>query len=204
MMPMPPVLPVLAGQGWSVHKKPVFATRVAGHVSGREIRAPNFAYPLYEFELTFEGLASNAAFPGLGANSLQALMGLYLQCKGQFGTFLYIDPSDHSITGQALAIADGTATTFTFVRTLGTFIEPVSWVTSIAHVYQDGVDQDSGWSLTEPNALTFSSPPGAGVVITADFAFAYECRFLDDQGDFENFMPHLWRVESLRFRSVRS
>jgi uncharacterized protein (TIGR02217 family) len=201
---MPPVLPELAGQGWSVHKRPVFATRVAAHISGREIRAPNFSYPLYEFELTYEGLASNSAYPGVGDNSLQALMGLYLQCKGQFGTFLYVDPSDHSVTAQAIAIADGTTTTFTFARTLGTYIEPVSWVTGIGHVYLNGIDQDTGWSLTEPNALTFSSPPATGAVITADFSFAYECRFLEDLADFENFMTDLWRVESLKFRSVRS
>ena len=37
-MTTPPSFPSLAGQGWSVHKKPIFSTIVASHVSGREVR----------------------------------------------------------------------------------------------------------------------------------------------------------------------
>ncbi len=89
-MTAPPNFPNLAGQGWSTHKKPVFSTLVAGHVSGREVRDALWQYPLWEFELTFDGLASDAtSYPSLGAQSLQSLMGLFLQMQGQFGTFLY-------------------------------------------------------------------------------------------------------------------
>ncbi len=95
-MTTPPSFPVLPGQGWSVHKKPTLSTRVASHVSGREVRSPLYASTLYEFELTYDGLASNAAYPGLGVNSLQSLMGLYIQVQGQFGTFLYTDPTDNT------------------------------------------------------------------------------------------------------------
>ena len=45
------------------------------------------------------------AYPGLGAQSLQSLMGLFLQSQGQFGTFLYTDPTDNSATA-APTIAD--------------------------------------------------------------------------------------------------
>jgi len=41
------------------------------------------------------------------------------------------------------------------------------------------------------------------VAITATFAYAFNCRFLDDQADFENFMNGLWMVSSLKFRSVK-
>ena len=96
----PPAFPVLAGQGWSVHKKPLFSTRVAQHVSGREARTPLFSSPLYEFELTFDALDSGSFYPGLGSNSLQSLMGLFLQVQGQFGTFLYTDPTDNAATAK--------------------------------------------------------------------------------------------------------
>ena len=56
-MTTPPSFPALPGQSWSVHKRPTFSTRVAAHVSGREVRTPFFAHTLYEFELTFDGLA---------------------------------------------------------------------------------------------------------------------------------------------------
>ncbi|MGO9008083.1 MAG: DUF2460 domain-containing protein [Beijerinckiaceae bacterium] len=202
-MTSPPSFPVLAGQGWSVHKRPTFSTRVASHVSGREVRQSLYAYTLYEFELTFDGLASGSSFPGLGSDSLQSLMGLFLQVEGQYGTFLYTDPTDNGVTGQGIAIGDGETTSFTFMRTLGGFIEPVSWVASVANVYLNGTPQDAGWSLTQPNTLTFSSAPGASVVITADFSYAFVCRFLDDVEDFEEFMAGLWKVDALKFRSVK-
>jgi Conserved hypothetical protein 2217 (DUF2460) len=202
-MTTPPSFPVLAGQAWPVHKKPTFSTRVALHVSGREVRAPFYAQTLYEFELTFDGLASNAAYPGLGTNSLQSLMGLYLQVQGQFGTFLYTDPTDNAVTGQAIATGDGSTKAFTFVRTLGGVTEPASWVTLVSNVYLNGIDQPSGWTLTTPNTLTFTTAPGNLDAITASFAYAFNCRFIDDQADFENIMNGLWLVQSLKFRSVR-
>jgi uncharacterized protein (TIGR02217 family) len=201
-MTTPPSLPSLAGLGWSVHKLPSFSTRVAGHVSGREVRAALYSNTLYQYELTFDGLDSGASRPGLGAGSLQTLMGFFLQCQGQFGTFLYTDPSDCTATGQPLGTGDGATTSFAFQRTLGGFTEPVSWVSAVSAVYLAGTPA-SGWSLSQPNTLTFAAAPGNGVAITADFRFAFVCRFLDDQEDFEEIMQNLWQVQSLKFRSVK-
>src|ERR1700733_12673634 len=122
----PPSLPTLPGLAWSRHKKPAFNTRIASHASGREVRVALMNYPLYEFEAAYEGLTSSASgFAGLGASSLQNLMGFFLQLQGQFGTFLYTDPDDSTVTGQGIGVGDGTTTAFTFVRALGAFAEPV-------------------------------------------------------------------------------
>ncbi len=210
-MTTPPSFPVLPGQGWSVHKRPTFSTRVASHVSGREARTPFYSYPLYEFELTFNNLDSLGSFPGLQAESLQSLFGLYLQCQGQFGTFLYTDPTDYVVTGQPIATGDGTRTIFTMQRTFGGFTEPVGWVQSspAPTVYVNGTAVSSGaYTITNPygpnNVLTFTTPPASASTITASFSFAYLCRFLDDQEDFEEFMSGLWKVDSLKFRSVKA
>jgi hypothetical protein len=204
----PPSFPTLAGQGWSVHKRPNWSTIVAPHVSGREVRYANYQYPLWEFELTFDGLTDLASPPGayacLGASSLESLMGLFLQSQGQFGTFLYTDPTDNAVTGQSLGTGDGSTQTFTFVRSLGGFIEPVGWVTSFSAIYLNGIAQGSGWHRYAPNTIVFASAPGAGVAISADFTYAFECRFDADDLDFEEFMSNLWKLESLKFKSVRS
>jgi Conserved hypothetical protein 2217 (DUF2460) len=76
-------------------------------------------------------------------------------------------------------------------------------VTSVSNVYLNGVDQPSGWTLTPPNTLTFTTAPGNLVAITASFSYAFNCRFLDEQADFENIMNGLWLVQSLKFRSVK-
>jgi uncharacterized protein (TIGR02217 family) len=209
-MSTPPLLPTLAGLAWSRHKKPGFKTRVATHVSGREVRVGLQVYPLYEFEATYSGGLTSAASPaaafaGLGASSLQTLMGFFLQVQGQLQTFLYVDPDDNTVTAQGIGLGDGTTTSFIFARGLGGFAEPVGWVTTLANVYLNGVAQSaSTYSLVLPNSLTFNSAPGAGVIVSADFSYAFICRFLDDQMDFEEFMSALWKLDSMKFRSVKA
>ncbi|HVB89244.1 MAG TPA: DUF2460 domain-containing protein [Beijerinckiaceae bacterium] len=203
-MTTPLSFPALPGQGWSVHKKPLFSTLVAKHASGREVRDALWQYPLWEFELAFDALASDSSsYPGLGAESLQNLMGLFLQCQGQLGTFLYFDPTDSAATNQGIATGDGATLSFTIVRTLGGFVEPVGWVTNLASVSVGGVNQASGWSLSAPNTLDFATAPASGALIAASFSYAFQCRFLEDTQDFEQFMQNLWSLKSLKFRSVR-
>jgi len=204
-MAMPPAFPTLAGLGWSVHKKPVFSTLVANHVSGREVRDTLYQNPIWQFELTFDALSSSpTSYPGAGANSLQALMGFFLQMQGQFGTFLYTDPTDSAATNVTFAVGDGATRIFTFNRFMGAFLEPVGWVTSVSNVLLNNVSQASGWSLSAPNSLVFAAAPGSGVSIAATFTYAFECRFDSDDQDFEEFMSSLWRVDSIKLKSVRT
>jgi uncharacterized protein (TIGR02217 family) len=198
----PPLFPSLSGQGWSVVKTPTFSTRVAGHSSGREVRSSLYAHTLYAFELTFDGLDSAGAYPALQAQSLQSLMGFWLSCGGQFGTFLYVDPTDCAAVNQAIAVGDGATTSFVLGRSIGGFYEPVSYVTSVSGVVVGG-SATSAFSLSAPNVLTFASAPASGAQIAASFAYAFRCRFLDDQAEFENFMSGLWRAKGLKFRQVR-
>ena len=55
-----------------------------------------------------------------------------------------------------------------------------------------------------PNSLVFATPPASGAAIAASFAYAFLCRFDDDAAEFEQAMQNLWRLDSLKFRSVRS
>jgi len=118
--------PVLAGQGWSVRKTPRFSTRIAPHVSGREVRDALYLNPIWEYEAVFDALDSSpATYPGLGAQSLQSLMGLFLQCQGPFGTFVYYDPTDYVVSGQPFGVGNGSTTSFQLTRSLGGFSEAV-------------------------------------------------------------------------------
>jgi len=205
-MTTPPTFPSLAGLGWPVKKTPTFSNIVVPHASGREVRAALYRNPIWDFELTIEGLSGDAtSYPGLGASTLQALMDLFLTCQGGFSTFLYVDPSDCAASAQVLANGDGATKSFAFARQLKSagFLEPVGWVTSVAHVYLAGVDQTTGWSLTTPNTLSFGTAPPSGVAISASFSYAFQCRFADDTLEFSEMMQNLWEVKSVKFRSVR-
>jgi uncharacterized protein (TIGR02217 family) len=197
-----PTFPILPGQGWSVVKTPTFSTRIASHSSGREARAALYAHALYAFELTFDGLDSSGANAGLQEQSLQTLMGFWLSCGGQFATFLYADPTDNSVTNQAIAIGDGSTITFTLGRAIGGYFEPVSYVTSVSNVTINGA-ATTACTWNAPNTIAFAAAPASGAPIAASFAYAFQCRFLDDQAEFENFMSGLWRARSLKFRQVR-
>ncbi len=163
-MSAPPAFPVLAGQGSSVHKKPTFSTIVANHASGREVRDALYLNPIWQFELTFDGLdgSGTSEYGGLGAQSLQSLMGLYLQCQGQYGSFLFTDPTDNSVANQPIATGDGATIAFTFARTLGSFTEPVGWVTSVSSLYLNGVSV-SQTGLTAPASASLASVAGGSL-----------------------------------------
>jgi hypothetical protein len=205
MTTTPPSFPTLPGLGWSVKKTPRFATNVATNDSGREVRNPMYTYPLWDFELIIESMASDSVmYPALGSQTLQSLMGLYMNLQGGLGIFLYTDPTDYSVTGQTIATGDGLTTSFNFARTMYNFLEPVGWVLTVANVYLNGTAQSpSLWSLTQPHTLTFTSAPTGTQVITADFTYAFVCRFLEDTLEFEEFMYNLWQAKSVKFRSVR-
>ena len=196
-----PVFSALPGQGFAT-KSPVTASVVADHPSGRSVRTSLYG-GLYEFEVGFEGLAADSGQnPGLAAQSLQSILGLYLQCGGGLGAFLYTDPNDDRVTNQFLATGDGATTQFKFLRSMGAATDVVGYVTSISAVTLNGVAA-TGWTLDAPNVLSFSSPPAADAIISASFGYAFVCRFLDDSVEFETFMQNLWSTKSVKFRSVR-
>lgn len=208
-MATPPTLPTLAGLTWSRHRKPGFKTRIAKHVSGREVRSPLMQYPIYEFEATYSGMLASASpkanVANLGANSQQLFEDFFEQMQGQSGTFLYVDPNDNTVTGQLLGVGDGSTKVFTFARTQpgGGFNMPVGWVTTINNVYVSGVSTGA-YTFAAPNTLTMTAAPAAAAQVTADFVYAFNCRFSDDTMDFEEFMSQLFRLQKVTFQSVKS
>ncbi len=215
------VFPTLAGQGWSVHKKPTWSTIVASHVSGREVRDQLWMNPIWEFELTFNGLdgTSNGAYGGLGAQSMQALMGFFLQCGGQAQSFIYYDSTDYQVTAQNFGTGDGTETAFVLTRSLGGFSEwVVAPVTGTTTLYFPGSEVTAtapaiyeAGSLVSPTAytiangvVTFTTAPANDAALTWSGNFGFLCRFDADTLDFEQFMANLWKAESLKFRSLRA
>jgi len=201
-MAFPPLLPSLPGLSWSVHKKPTFSTRVAPHTSGREVRVGLYTHTIYEFELGYDGLDSGGKRSALQLQSLQTLMGFFILCQGQLNTFLYEDPSDHSVASQVIGTGDGVTTSFVASRTLGLATEPVSYLTSMTGVFTNGAAV-SGAAIVAPNIIQLASAPVTGAVVTASYQYSFNCRFTDDQLDFENILKHVWAIKSVKFRSVR-
>ncbi len=189
---------------------PTWASIVSTHTSGREVVTPLQAYPLHEFTLTYELLedeTSNQTIfqPNAPFTELQQLAGLFLACSAQYGHFYYDFAYDDSRASAEVGIGDGITTIYVVMRAFGPygFSEPVGGLNVLSEVYLNGVVQSSATYTKSGNQIIFMTPPPSGVVITADFSFWYLCRFIEDQHDYEQFMYNLWKMNSLKFRSVK-
>jgi uncharacterized protein (TIGR02217 family) len=203
------IFPTLPGLAWSVTKTPTFQTRIQRAVSGRELRAVDYPYPLWQFALVYDFLRDN---PAAGYDELRTLLGFFMLCQGAFGTFLFQDPSDFQVTGQQIGIGDASTTVFQLQRAMGAslagggFMEPIVAPNAVLAIYVNGIVQAPTTYSVDPTTglVTFSTAPGSGLVIMADFTYYFRCRFVDDKYDFENFMFRLWQLKKLTFISVRS
>ena len=203
------IFPALPGLAWSVTKSPTFQTRIQRAVSGRELRALDYPYPLWQFTLVFDFLRDN---PAAGFDELRTLMGFFMLCQGAFGTFLFQDPSDDRVFGQQIGTGDTLRTVFQLQRAMGKtlpgggFLEPIVAPNVVNAVYFNGIVQDpAAYSVDSMTGLvTFNTAPGRGLIITADYSYYFRCRFVDDCYAFENFMFRLWQLKKLTFISVRS
>ena len=206
----PPVVstekfPLSSGLAWSVHVAPKFKTRVADHVSGREIRTAWQQYAIYDFTLSFDFLRGDST------QEIETLMGFFMARQGQYDTFLLDlgavtqNSADDTVTMGAQGTGDGVTTVFTLMRTVGEATEPVGYVFSadLSAVYVAGVLQDpTSYSFISPNTLTFNTAPGNGSQITASFRYYFVCRFTADTQDFEEFMANLWTLHELKLVTV--
>ena len=84
---MPLVFPTLPGLAWSVTKSPTFQTRIQRAASGRELRALDYPYPLWQFTLVFDMLRDN---PAAGYDELRTLMGFFMLCQGAYGRSCFV------------------------------------------------------------------------------------------------------------------
>lgn len=202
--------PNLATVGWSVHKRPTYASLVSTHVSGREVISPQQAFPLTEFELTYEILRDQTQNQSIDASTApfteyQQLWALFMACNAQWGLFYYSDPSDNSRSVAAIGTGNGTKTVFPVSRAVGTlgFTEPVGGIDQIQAVYFNSVVQSSSIYAKVGNTIVFTSAVGNGVVVTADFSYFFLCRFIEDMIDFEQFLKNRWKLRICKFRSVK-
>ena len=202
------IFPTLPGLAWSVTKTPTFQTRIQRAASGRELRALDYPYPLWQFALVYDFLRDN---PAAGYDELRTLLGFFMLCQGAFGPFLFQDPSDCQATGQQIGVGNASTTVFQLQRAMGAtlpgggFLEPIVAPNVVHTIYLDGITYNPAAYGVDPNTglVTFNTAPASGLIITADFTYYFRCRFIDDKYDFENFMYRLWQLKKLTFISVR-
>ena len=204
---MTAIFPSLPGQGWSVTKAPRFATRIQRAVNGRELRALDQPYPLWNWTLTYPLLRDRSdarATSSPSYDELRTLAGFFLQQQGALQPFLFDDPTDDSVTAQPLGTGDSSRTAYQLVRTMGGFAEPITAPNTVSAVYFDGIVQPAANYTVDAatGVVVFTSPPPSGPSVTADFTYYFRVRFADDTAEFENFMIQLWQARQIKLQSV--
>ena len=209
------IYPTLPGLTYDVKWSPQFynmATDTAS--SGADIDLGLAQYPLHDFELTYSVLRNN--FDSIyGGTEFKTMMGFFLMIGGTKGRFLFDNPDDDTVIGQAEGTTDGVASTFgPLVRTFGVTdynaSEPVGWVDLVrpVNVYLDTVLQDpmSYSIIGDPctQMLKFNDTPTTGQAITMDFSYYYYVKFPTNTNTFEKFMEKLWLLNKVVLHSCRA
>ena len=188
------IFPVLPGLAWDSSKTPTFSGKVLRAVSGKELRAAYWSYPIYSFGLSYSLLRDNSA-----NNELQILAGFFLARQGSFDNFLYTDPSDNSVTGQNFGTGTGAQATFQLVRAYGGFSEPVMNTNGAPSIYVAGVLQTvtTNYTISSLGGVTFVVAPANGAALTWTGSYYYRVRFVQDMAQFVQFMSRFWELKKI-------
>lgn len=158
---------------------PGFANEVIEFAGGAEAVNQNWSRPREEWNVAF-GVKTEA--------DVKELYEFFMVCAGRFHGFRYKNWYDYAaVLPNPIGTGSGALQTFQLYKRylkLGNYLDrkitkPVAGTTS---VYLNGVLQSSGWSIdTTTGVITFTSPPGAGVVVSAAFEFDVPMRFDSDK-----------------------
>ena len=192
------VFPTLQGQAWPVNRKPTFKTKIQQTWSGRELRAQQWAYPIWQFTIAYDYLPTA---------DLQTLAAFYMARGGAFDEFLFQDAHDKTATNVTIGTGDGSTKLFPLVSSFGTYLQPIGCLNgNPTSVKVNGVSKTltTDYTLTGTNgyagnnALNFVTAPGAGQAITASFSFYYRVRFMaDDSCDLSEFVNNVYELQQL-------
>ena len=157
---------------------PGYSTSVVTTVSGHEKRNANWAMARGRWNVA-HGLKNR--------EQVASLIAFFRARKGRAYGFRFKDWTDYRAVGEAIGTGDGTTTTFQLVKHYARAASPRRGrspsrsparsrsISTASHRRPAGA-----WTR-RPGIVTFTSAPGSGVVITADFEFDVPARFDTDQ-----------------------
>jgi uncharacterized protein (TIGR02217 family) len=205
------VFPTLAGLGWDVDRTPKWQNTRQRAFSGAETSIAYWSYPKWKFNLTYNVLREGVfGMPSTTYQEFSQFAGFFNQLYGDFDSFLYTDGQMNSVTDQTIGTGDASTTEFQLVADFGGFVQPIFAPNVITNVKVNGVTLIDGvdytvsvWGDTEPGIITFATPPGNGLSITATFTYYFPCRFDIPELTFKEFMKGLFSVDGVEFSSIK-
>jgi uncharacterized protein (TIGR02217 family) len=142
--------------GWPIKRAPMWSTKIQESISGKEVRLAYYTYPKYKYVIDLNALQSIVS-----ANDFATFLGFYNLRQGQFDTFLYSDPDQNSVTGQAIGTGNGSTAAYQLVNSYGTFVEPVLAPNTVSAVYLSAVSIPAAGISAPTNGTLTSTAAGA-------------------------------------------
>jgi uncharacterized protein (TIGR02217 family) len=159
---------------------PGYRTTVITTVSGHERRNSSWAAARGRWNVA-HGLKKR--------EQVAELIAFFRARRGRAYGFRFKDWSDYQALAQPIGAGNGSLKTFQLVKTYasGGVIETrviTKPVPGTVKMYLNGASATHGVSVnTSTGVVTFTSAPGSGVIVTADFEFDVPVRFDTDQMD---------------------
>lgn len=181
--------------------------------SGLEARMQQWSAPKWEWTLAFNYLRMYGSFA-----EFQTLIGFYNQTFGGLTSFFFRDEHDNSTHGEPIGVGTGSQTQFQLQRNLGGSIEPIYGVdirgTAAYGAYQRpaavtfqayvSASPASATVNTDTGVVTFSSAPGLGATLTADFSYLFRCRFAEQRMDFTTLFRQCYDAQQVKLIQSRT
>jgi len=198
-VPLPPLPRFPAALAYGAQGGPGFSTDVVLTADGQESRNVNWAEARCRWDVG--SIHRSKA-------EIEVLIAFFhAAAQGQEGLFLFRDFTDDTFDNP-IGVGDGVTTTFQMVAqyAVGAYAStrrlthPVEGSVSVA---LDGVFV-GGWTLDYGTGLlTFGTPPGAGVVVSASGAFEVLCRFAQDHLPVTVVTPGVYSCGQIELVEVR-
>jgi uncharacterized protein (TIGR02217 family) len=210
-----PIFPKLRGIKWGTRLTPKFKTTRLTSMSGSETSFANQQQPRWGINLEYEFLSEKQPPPPNEEtddpvySDLETMLGFFCARLGANGTFLFngvndIDAKRFAVTDQKLGTGDGAITDFQLVRSIGEFLEVIQNPFGVPTFCVNEAEVDAGDVTDLGNGkFRLAAAPAVDAMVTADFNFAYLCKFDDDQIELANFMAYFWECGSIPLITVK-
>lgn len=180
------IFPDLPGLSASVMRSAIWSTDVKSARSGKRFSRAHWSYPRWSYKLKYEFMRSGSF------QELEALVGFFNQHGGDYDTWLFRDPDARIASRVQFGTGDGVTVAWQLQRSVGGFLEPVKEVDGAVTAYADGTVTPATVSA-HTGVITFATPPAAGKVLDASFAYFLRCRFNRSTLETDRFMEDLWQ-----------
>lgn len=170
---------------------PGFKTLIFAGSQGHEQRTPVWSRAQAKYDVSY-GIRDT--------EDMDIVRAFFYECRARAVGFRYKDWADYRMTDAVIGTGDAITTVFKLVKTYGStnaytrrIFKPVS---GTVVVYVDGVEQSSGVTIDYTiGKVTFDTPPGDGLDVTATCEFDVPVRFDIDEMNaaFEGYQSENWQ-----------